>query len=107
MVQREYLNEMLKKFVIELGKKIKASEVILFGSRAGKKYNEESDVDLIIVSDDFKGMNFFERASKMYDFWKIDLPVDFLCYTKKEYETLKKGVTIVSHALKTGIVLDI
>ena len=45
---------------------------------------------MIIVSDDFEEMNGFERISKMYDYWTERIPVDFICYTKKEFEKLKK-----------------
>ncbi|MFQ5531368.1 MAG: nucleotidyltransferase domain-containing protein, partial [Candidatus Nanoarchaeia archaeon] len=90
MGQKEYLVKNLKKFIKDLGRDIKVSKVILFGSRAKKNFKEESDVDLIIVSDDFKEKNFFERASKMYDYWEINLPVDILCYTNMEFYRLKK-----------------
>lgn len=106
MVQKESLNKKLKEFFESLTKKIKVDEIILFGSRADGTSSSESDVDLIIVSDDFEKKNFFERVSMMYDSWEIDLPVDFLCYTNKEFNKLKKGITIVSEALKKGIVLN-
>ena len=106
MVQEESLDKKLKQFLKLLTKNIKVNEIILFGSRADGTSNNESDIDLIIVSDDFEGKNFFERVSMMYDYWNIDLPVDFLCYTTKEFNKLKKGITIVSEALKKGIILS-
>jgi hypothetical protein len=39
----------------------------------------------------------------MYDFWDLNYPVDFLCYTPEEFNKLKKEVSIVSEALKEGI----
>lgn len=92
-------------FVKRLGLDFDIKKVILFGSRATKEYGEESDVDLIIVSNDFNNMDFFERAAKMYDYWKLDLPVDFICYTKKEFEKLKKRISIVKEALTNGIII--
>ena len=106
MVQKKYLNEQLKEFLKNLTENIQVDEIILFGSRVNGNAKKDSDVDLIIVSPDFEEMNFFERVSKMYDYWKIDLPVDFLCYTSKEFEKLKKGITIVSEALKKGVVFQ-
>jgi predicted nucleotidyltransferase len=96
----------LKKFLLDLNKEIKIEKIILFGSRATENFGKDSDVDLIIVSSDFEGMNFFERGAKMYDFWELDLPVDFLCYTPKEFNKLRKGITIVSEALKNGIMIN-
>jgi len=33
-------------------------------------------------------------------------PVDFLCYTPEEFEKLRKRISIVSVALKTGIEIN-
>ncbi len=78
-------------------------KIIFFGSRAEGKFSDESDVDIVIVSPDFRDMNFFERVARMYDYWDLDLPVDFLCYTPEEFNKLKNRVSIVREALKHGI----
>jgi len=39
----------------------------------------------------------------MYDYWELDLPVDFLCYTPKEFDKLKNKITIVKEAVENGI----
>ena len=104
MDKKESVKE-INKFVKRLSKDFSIKKVIFFGSRAFGKPKENSDIDLIIVSEDFKGMNFFERVSKMYDSWTIDMPVDFLCYTTNEFNKLKKLVSIVSYALKKGIII--
>ncbi len=106
MGKKEYLINGLKKFIKRLGKDFDIEQIILFGSRAGNEFNEHSDVDLIIVSEDFECMNFFERVKKMYNYWEIDLPVDFICYTSKEFNKLKKQVSIVSEALREGIKIN-
>jgi len=98
--------ELIKQFVEKVKKDFLIERVIFFGSRAGKNYFEHSDIDLLIVSDDFKDLNFFERVSKMYDYWNVDLPVDFLCYTNKEFEKLSKMITIVKEAVRNGIVIE-
>jgi predicted nucleotidyltransferase len=57
---------------------------ILFGSRARGDALEDSDWDLIIISDEFKGMPFPERGS----FFLRKVPLrrfDLLCYTKEEF----------------------
>ncbi len=95
----------IKKFLIKLKKDFGVSRVVFFGSRANGNPKKYSDIDLIIVSDDFKNMNFFERVSKMYDYWDLDYPVDFLCYTNKEFDILKIKISIVKEALKHGILI--
>lgn len=98
----------LKKFIENIKKHYSISKIILFGSRAKKEIrldDLEHDVDLIIVSDDFDGKNFFERTGEIYDYWNLDLPVDFICYTNKEFNALKKKISIVRDALREGIVV--
>ncbi len=42
--------------------------MILFGSSANGKTHKDSDVDLIIVSPKFKGLNYMQRGTRMYDY---------------------------------------
>lgn len=90
-------------FRTELNKSIPINRMILFGSRVKGKLHRDSDIDLIIVSPEFRRLNFFKRGAKMYDYWSLDYPVDFLCYTPKEFDKLKKQITIVREAIKEGI----
>ena len=105
MDEKEYLKKGLKNFAKEVKQDMEISGLILFGSRATDTFSENSDVDLIIVSSEFEKMNFFERVKKMYSYWKIDLPVDFICYTPKEFNKLKKTISIVTEAIAGGIEL--
>ncbi len=105
MVRKTAIMNELKKFKQALQKEISVSKLILFGSVADGTATNDSDVDLIIVSPAFSKLNFFKRGALMYDYWKPLLAVDFLCFTPEEFEQRKKGVTIVSHALKHGVVI--
>tara|TARA_Y100000310_G_scaffold337125_1_gene423383 strand:- start:1650 stop:1964 length:315 start_codon:yes stop_codon:yes gene_type:complete len=93
----------LRLFKKEVNKDMPITEIILFGSRAKGKGGKDTDIDLLIVSPKFKKMDFFERGAKMYDYWNIRYPVDFLCYTPEEFNKLKKQITIVREAVKEGI----
>jgi len=103
MGEREYLIVELKKFGKELTKKIDVDRILFFGSMARGDNKKESDIDLIIVSRDFEKMDYFERTKLVYRCWKLDLPVDFICYSKSEFNELKKRISIVSQAIKEGI----
>ena len=107
MGKSKYLIKELESFLERIQEEIPITDFILFGSRAGSEFDKDSDVDLIIVSDYFEGMNFFERVARVYDYWEIDLPVDFLCYTTKEFNKLKNQISIVSEALKKGRVIEV
>jgi uncharacterized protein len=95
----------LKDFKKSLEKKIDVNRILFFGSRSNGKSNKDSDVDLIIVSKDFNKKKFRNRAIGFYDYWDIDLPVDFLCYTPEEFAKLSRMVTIVREAKKNGVVI--
>ena len=86
-----------------MNNKVTIEKMLLFGSQAKGKTNKWSDVDLIVVSTHFRRKRSFKRANKLYDFWNIDYPVDFLCYTPEEFKRKKKEPTIVREAVRDGI----
>ena len=97
------MREKLKIFRENVNKEIPIDTLILFGSRAKGKTGKDVDVDLIIVSSKFRKLDFFQRGAKMYNYWDINYLVDFLCYTPKEFNKLKKQITIVREAVREGI----
>lgn len=105
MDRREKIVERLKRFRDRMSERYPIDELILFGSMAGGELREESDIDLIIVSEGFEGMNFLKRAARAYDYWDLEYPVDFLCYTPGEFEERKRRVSLVAHAIKEGIAI--
>ncbi len=103
MGKKESLIKELHSFKSRINKDFDIKKIILFGSMATGKARKDSDVDLIIVSNKFKNINSIKRASMMYNYWTLRMPVDFLCYTEKEFEERKKGVTIVREAILNGV----
>jgi len=103
MGEKELIIRGLKDFLKNLSMNMEIEKIFLFGSRSNYSFKENSDIDLIIVSPDFREMNFIERGARMYDFWKMNYPVDFLCYTPEEFNKLKKRITIVREAVTNGI----
>ncbi len=105
MGEREIIIEKLKEFKKDLSRDVSVDKMVFFGSRARGDFKKESDIDLIIVSKDFENRNFLKRAVGMHKYWELDYPVDFICYSTNEFESLKKRISIVSHALKEGVVI--
>ena len=95
--------EFLKSFKKRLSKNIPVDKMILFGSRAAGKPHRWSDFDLIIVSKKFRGVDSLKRPIGFYNYWNVNYPVDFLCYTPEEFEKRKKEPTIVKEAVENGI----
>ena len=87
----------------EFKQRNKIGKLYLFGSMASGTANTSSDVDLLVVARRFRGKGLLERAPKLYLDWKLDYPVDFLCYAPEEFEKLRKQITIVKEAVENGI----
>ena len=102
MGRKKYI-DYLKDFKKKLSNNIPVDKMILFGSRAYGKPHRWSDFDLIIVSKKFRKLDSLKRSLGFYDYWTIDYPVDFLCYTPEEFNKLKKQITIVREAVREGI----
>ncbi len=105
MDQKSFIK--IKAFGKRLKKDFSVDRIIFFGSRAKGDYFKHSDIDLIIVSKDFKGMDFSKRITKMYDYWEFkDLTsVDFFCYTPEEFSKLSCLISIASEAMRKGVVI--
>ncbi|MBI5804285.1 nucleotidyltransferase domain-containing protein [Candidatus Pacearchaeota archaeon] len=88
-----------------LGKLFSPEKVILFGSRARGEHLEDSDIDVIVVSKKFNGINFRERIIEAYGMWDKKQGLDIICYTPEEFEKKKKQIGIVQEAVKEGIEL--
>jgi len=103
MGKKETIIEKLKQFKDNLKNIISVSSVVFFGSMAKGKSHKDSDIDLIIISKDFEGKKFRYRSVELYDYWDLDYPGDFLCYTPEEFNKLKKQITIVREAVENGV----
>ncbi|MEK6914761.1 MAG: nucleotidyltransferase domain-containing protein [Nanoarchaeota archaeon] len=77
--------------------------IIIFGSRARGEHLEESDIDVIIVSDKFRNIDFRDRIIQAYGMWDKKQGLDIICYTIEEFEKKKKQIGIVKTAVEEGI----
>ncbi len=96
----------VKNFKKKLSQKYSIQHILLFGSQARGDARKESDIDIIVVSKQFKGKE-IAAAEDLYWQWhvrqRIGLPVDFLCYDQKTFTKLSKKITLVQQAIKEGI----
>lgn len=107
------INTIKKELVSRITSQFPVSNIILFGSYAYGKPNEDSDLDLLIVLNK-KGMHktFSERIeqkvkiiSALQDLM-IKVPMDLLVYTKEEWKRICEINSSFSNLiLKQGIQL--
>jgi len=75
---------------------MKENQIALFGSSLNGNFNENSDIDMIIISDAFEGKNLFERIDMTLKAEaslrsRYLVPMDILLKTPKEYAYSKKA----------------
>lgn len=71
---------------------VNLSKIVLYGSRTRGDLQEESDIDILIMSEDFRGKTIFERArltknAEMTAMRKYQVPFDIITLTTEEFET--------------------
>ena len=71
-------------------KKLNLNKIVLFGSYSKGNFNLDSDIDLAIVSSDFKGKSLFEKAKLTGNLdWelvrKTNMSFDILYYSEDEW----------------------
>ena len=85
---------------------LKVNRVILYGSQATGKAKEHSDIDIVVISDDFKGMNILERLETIglaMAKARIMEPIEPLGYTEEEFSLKDKGTFIGDEVKAKGI----
>jgi predicted nucleotidyltransferase len=83
---------LIERFLQRVKKEINVERVILFGSTVQGKQRRWSDIDLAIISDDFKRVNNFERLVMLGKLaWYADATeIEALGYSKDEYKNATK-----------------
>ena len=93
---REIIQELFQEREINLHK------IIIFGSQAKNKGNQDSDIDIIVVSKDFRNKDIFEKVEVTSGIHRelvnrLKKPVDIMYYSDKEWD---KGYSIIINAAK-------
>ena len=100
-------DKLVKRFLTEkmdvIVSKFNPEKLILFGSRAWGKPTDDSDIDLIIVSDYFKGQKFTGRMAQFLKEVRFPEHIDAICYTPEEFNRKKADNMIISKAVENGI----
>lgn len=99
------IKRIIKEFVARLEPEVRVKKVILYGSYAGGRPDEWSDLDIAVISDDFKKMNPFKQAEFLALRKKgCDSRLEPIAFTLKEYETASH-LTFLGEIKRTGKVI--
>ena len=85
---------------------IAVKRMIIFGSHASGKNQEHSDIDVVVISDDFRDMNLLRRQEIIglaLARAKILEPIEALGYTEEEYDSKEEGTFISDEVKSKGV----
>ena len=83
---------------------IKVERLILFGSHATGKAGEDNDIDLVVISDDFRDMDLWERLCLLGRArMGIKRPMEILGFTEEEFEEKLFGSFIGDEVKSKGV----
>lgn len=79
----------LDKIIDEFKKvlKGKVDAAYIFGSVADGSFHKDSDIDVILVCDSVKDLDFLKRPLRFNDLFEIYPRIDLLVYTSEEFES--------------------
>jgi len=92
----------LEKCLVDIG--LNVDKIIVFGSQVKGTAREDSDIDIVIVSEDFRGKDIFERAKltgkpEVLTIREFMVPLDIITMTPEELES---GTSIVASYAREG-----
>ena len=92
--------ESIKKYIEKISQYYKIEAIILFGSYAKGTENEDSDIDIAIISSDFSDI--IEDGAKLIGLtWKIDTRIEPHPITTEDYQDVSNP--FVRDVVDTGI----
>ena len=92
--------ESIKKYIEKISQYYKIEAIILFGSYAKGTENEDSDIDIAIISSDFSDI--IEDGAKLIGLtWKVDTRIEPHPITTEDYQ--KVSNPFVREVVDTGI----
>lgn len=82
---------------------VRVEKIVLYGSYADGTYREGSDIDLVVVSDDFAGRGYWERIDILSDgILEVFEPIQAVAMTTQEWE---RGDSLIAQYAREGEVL--
>jgi predicted nucleotidyltransferase len=83
---------------------IKVKKTFLYGSHAVGKAREDSDIDLVVISEDFKSMDIWERLCLLGRArMGIKRPMEIIGLTEEELESEDSGSFIGDEVKSKGV----
>jgi len=109
--KKTQVQKIVKDYVRGFPSGFRIEGVFLFGSYATGKAREGSDIDLIIISPDFKKMGFLERLEFLSILRKkkssLSNAMDIIGYTPEEFKTIDQESVVMRRAKKEAVAMRV
>ena len=92
-------SDVIRLIIEEVVKECRPAKVILFGSYAKGKQTKDSDIDLLVITEERMSLDDIRRMKKALSA-KFGLPIQLICLTKKEFAETKDvigGIAYPAH----------
>ncbi len=100
MVKDKWIEKFKQELLPQIIKEYNPKKVLIFGSRVKGESDENSDLDIIVISDSFNEIPFVNRMSLLLKRFKFPKHIDYLCYTPEEFERIKDKSSLLIDALE-------
>ncbi len=98
-INKDILN-IIDEYIKEIKKHYNITSIILFGSYAKGTENEDSDIDIAVISDDFEDI-YDSMAVLMGMTWDIDARIEPHPIKKKDFD--EESDYFIKEVIETGI----
>ena len=83
---------------------IKVNKIVLFGSYAAGNQRDESDIDVVVISDDFRDKGYWDRIDVLsYAIYEVFEPIEAIALTTDEWE---QGDRTIIEFARSGEVIE-
>jgi Nucleotidyltransferase domain. len=103
MINDQWIEKFQREALPQIIKNLKPKKILLFGSRVTGNATQDSDLDIILISDVFKDIPFVRRMEMVLKIARFEKHIDYLCYTSEEFEKIKNSSSIIQNALECCI----
>ncbi|HZX47984.1 MAG: hypothetical protein A2Z47_06830 [Thermodesulfovibrio sp. RBG_19FT_COMBO_42_12] len=82
---------------------ISVQKVIIFGSQAKGTFTEDSDVDIVVISNEFEKMGLWEKAKYLGRAARgIPYPIEAIGFSPSQLKKSRQG-TLIDEAKRSGV----
>ncbi len=94
-------------FLKHLKKELRVREVYLFGSRVYGVPLRDSDLDVLVVSEEFSKHSFIENMEALSRLWNGSFTLEIFPYTPEQIEKYRGRKTVITEALEKGVKIEL